>query len=427
MTETEEELEKNKLVRINPGILAKVTCISINKSILQKYASEDVSLGSWFSGLEVEHIDEHVLLQVGFSGEVVLKDYSGLLKKWDLMLLSGAKGEIGDGQDILVRVHSECLTGDIFGSARCDCGNQLALAMKQIEATGRGVLVYLRGHEGRGIGLGHKLRAYNLQDDGRDTVEANEELGLPVDSREYGLGAQILRDIGVRTMRLMTNNPAKYIGLKGYGLAIAGRVPLLTPITMENKRYLETKREKMGHIYGLENNGHPPLSKSNRCDCGNQLALAMKQIEATGRGVLVYLRGHEGRGIGLGHKLRAYNLQDDGRDTVEANEELGLPVDSREYGLGAQILRDIGVRTMRLMTNNPAKYIGVKGYGLAIAGRVPLLTPITMENKRYLETKREKMGHIYGLENNGHINGNGIIGENGNLSDDRPLGGSSES
>ncbi|XP_030942546.1 bifunctional riboflavin biosynthesis protein RIBA 1, chloroplastic isoform X1 [Quercus lobata] len=166
------------------------------------------------------------------------------------------KGDIGDGQDILVRVHSECLTGDIFGSARCDCGNQLALAMQQIEAAGRGVLVYLRGHEGRGIGLGHKLRAYNLQDDGCDTVEANEELGLPVDSREYGIGAQILRDLGVRTMKLMTNNPAKYVGLKGYGLAVVGRVPLLTPITTENKRYLETKRSKMGHVYGLEFNGH---------------------------------------------------------------------------------------------------------------------------------------------------------------------------
>ncbi|RLN08110.1 putative bifunctional riboflavin biosynthesis protein RIBA 2, chloroplastic [Panicum miliaceum] len=160
------------------------------------------------------------------------------------------KGEIGDGQDILVRVHSECLTGDIFGSARCDCGDQLAMSMEMIEKAGKGVLVYLRGHEGRGIGLGHKLRAYNLQDDGRDTVEANEELGLPVDSREYGIGAQILRDLGVRSMKLMTNNPAKYSGLKGYGLSIAGRVPLLTPITSENRRYMETKRTKMGHVYG---------------------------------------------------------------------------------------------------------------------------------------------------------------------------------
>ncbi|KAM7252478.1 hypothetical protein ACFE04_024361 [Oxalis oulophora] len=168
------------------------------------------------------------------------------------------KGDVGDGQEILVRVHSECLTGDIFGSARCDCGYQLSLAMKQIEAAGRGVLVYLRGHEGRGIGLGHKLRAYNLQDDGRDTVEANEELGLPVDSREYGIGAQILRDLGVRTMKLMTNNPAKYIGLKGYGLEVAGRVPLVTPITKENKKYLDTKRAKMGHVYGVEFTG--PLS-----------------------------------------------------------------------------------------------------------------------------------------------------------------------
>ncbi|KAJ4811246.1 Riboflavin biosynthesis protein RibBA [Rhynchospora pubera] len=165
------------------------------------------------------------------------------------------KGDIGDGQDILVRVHSECLTGDIFGSARCDCGNQLALAMEMIEKAGRGVLIYLRGHEGRGIGLGHKLRAYNLQDDGLDTVEANEELGLPVDSREYGIGAQILRDLGVQTMKLMTNNPAKYVGLKGYGLSVAERVPLLTPITKENKRYLDTKRAKMGHVYNSDFNG----------------------------------------------------------------------------------------------------------------------------------------------------------------------------
>eukprot|EP01018_Ginkgo_biloba_P020592 Gb_31656 [translate_table: standard] len=162
------------------------------------------------------------------------------------------KGNIGDGQDVLVRVHSECLTGDIFGSARCDCGNQLALAMQQIEQVGRGVLVYLRGHEGRGIGLGHKLRAYNLQDEGHDTVEANVELGLSIDSREYGIGAQILRDIGVRTMRLMTNNPAKFTGLKGYGLAVVGRVPVLSPFTEENKRYLETKRSKMGHVYGSD-------------------------------------------------------------------------------------------------------------------------------------------------------------------------------
>ncbi|KAK3158258.1 hypothetical protein QOZ80_2AG0134820 [Eleusine coracana subsp. coracana] len=176
------------------------------------------------------------------------------------------KGEIGDGQDILVRVHSECLTGDIFGSARCDCGDQLAMAMEMIEKAGRGVLVYLRGHEGRGIGLGHKLRAYNLQDDGRDTVEANEELGLPVDSREYGIGAQILRDLGVRSMKLMTNNPAKYSGLKGYGLSIAGRVPLITPITSENRRYLETKRTKMGHVYGLANGQINHSSDSNNTE-----------------------------------------------------------------------------------------------------------------------------------------------------------------
>ncbi|KAI3450451.1 hypothetical protein Pfo_007116 [Paulownia fortunei] len=169
------------------------------------------------------------------------------------------KGDIGNGQDVLVRVHSECLTGDIFGSRRCDCGNQLDLAMQLIEQAGRGVVVYLRGHEGRGIGLGHKLQAYNLQDEGHDTVEANLELGFAADAREYGIGAQILHDIGVHTMRLMTNNPAKFTGLKGYGLAVVGRVPVLTPITEDNKRYLETKRIKMGHIYGSDLQG--PLTE----------------------------------------------------------------------------------------------------------------------------------------------------------------------
>nr|XP_043610641.1 monofunctional riboflavin biosynthesis protein RIBA 3, chloroplastic [Erigeron canadensis] len=170
------------------------------------------------------------------------------------------KGDIGKGYDVLVRVHSECLTGDIFGSGRCDCGDQLAMAMKIIEESGRGALIYLRGHEGRGIGLGHKLRAYNLQDLGHDTVEANLELGFAPDSREYGIGAQMLRDIGVQTMRLMTNNPAKFTGLKGYGLAVVERVPVMTPITDENKRYLETKRTKMGHIYGSD---LPNIGKSD--------------------------------------------------------------------------------------------------------------------------------------------------------------------
>ncbi|KAL6841318.1 hypothetical protein ACP4OV_028836 [Aristida adscensionis] len=180
--------------------------------------------------------------------------------------IAAVKGDIGDGEDVLVRVHSECLTGDILGSARCDCGNQLDMAMQLIDKAGRGVLVYLRGHEGRGIGLGQKLRAYNLQDEGHDTVEANVELGLAVDSREYGIGAQILRDIGVRTMRLMTNNPAKFVGLKGYGLAVVGRVPVISPITKENQKYLETKRTKMGHVYGSDLPGSLPKDFVNAED-----------------------------------------------------------------------------------------------------------------------------------------------------------------
>lgn len=148
---------------------------------------------------------------------------------------------------VLVRVHSECLTGDVFGSRRCDCGTQLAKAMEQIATEGRGVCVYLRGQEGRGIGIAHKLRAYGLQDQGHDTVDANLALGLPVDDREYGIGAQILADLGVASMRLMTNNPAKYTGLQGFGVKITGRVPLVPTVTAENLQYLHTKRVRMGH------------------------------------------------------------------------------------------------------------------------------------------------------------------------------------
>jgi 3,4-dihydroxy 2-butanone 4-phosphate synthase / GTP cyclohydrolase II len=157
------------------------------------------------------------------------------------------RGDVTGDEPVLVRVHSECLTGDVFGSQRCDCGNQLADAHRMIAEEERGVVLYLRGHEGRGIGLTHKLRSYELQDRGHDTVEANIALGLPVDSREYGIGAQILRQLGISRMRVMTNNPAKYTGLTGYGLEIVERVPLAPRVTTHNRRYLETKRERLGH------------------------------------------------------------------------------------------------------------------------------------------------------------------------------------
>jgi 3,4-dihydroxy 2-butanone 4-phosphate synthase/GTP cyclohydrolase II len=157
------------------------------------------------------------------------------------------KGEVVGRENVLVRVHSECLTGDALGSRRCDCGPQLQAGLAMIAGEGCGVLVYLRGHEGRGIGLAHKLRAYNLQERGLDTVDANTELGLPVDSRQYGIGAQILVDLGVTTMRVLTNNPAKYGGLEGFGLDIVERVPLPPRVNPENLKYLRTKRDRLGH------------------------------------------------------------------------------------------------------------------------------------------------------------------------------------
>ena len=156
------------------------------------------------------------------------------------------RGDIADGKDVLVRVHSKCLTGDVFHSARCDCGAQLETAMARIAQEGRGVLLYLN-QEGRGIGLANKIRAYELQDEGFDTVEANERLGFKPDQRDYGIGAQILTDLGVKTMRLLTNNPRKFVGLQGYGLAVSEAVPLEIPASESTRKYLKTKKDKLGH------------------------------------------------------------------------------------------------------------------------------------------------------------------------------------
>jgi 3,4-dihydroxy 2-butanone 4-phosphate synthase / GTP cyclohydrolase II len=159
-------------------------------------------------------------------------------------------GDLGDGKDVLVRAHSECLTGDVLGSQRCDCGTQLDAAMAAIAAAGRGVVLYLRGHEGRGIGLLQKLRAYQLQDNGHDTVDANTELGLPTDAREYGNAAQMLADLGVRSIQVLTNNPAKVAGLDGFGVTVSGRVPMPVVVTEHNRRYLMAKRDRLGHQIG---------------------------------------------------------------------------------------------------------------------------------------------------------------------------------
>ncbi|MFF4084866.1 bifunctional 3,4-dihydroxy-2-butanone-4-phosphate synthase/GTP cyclohydrolase II [Streptomyces sp. NPDC001777] len=172
-------------------------------------------------------------------------------------------GDLGDGDDILVRVHSECLTGDIFQSQRCDCGPQLHASMRRITEEGRGVVVYLRGHEGRGIGLLSKLRAYELQERGVDTLDANLELGLPADARDYAAGAQILKDLGVRSLRLMTNNPDKTAAILRHGLAVTGREPMPVQAGEHNLRYLRTKRDRMGHDL-------PWLDAAQASTCGNQ-------------------------------------------------------------------------------------------------------------------------------------------------------------
>lgn len=178
-------------------------------------------------------------------GEFTAVAYESLLDGKEHLAL--VKGEWTEDEPILVRVHSECLTGDVFASLRCDCGEQLQTALAMIEKEGKGVFLYMR-QEGRGIGLVNKIRAYKLQDKGRDTVQANLDLGFPEDLRDYGIGAQILVDLGVRKMRMMTNNPKKIKGLEGYGLEVVERVPIEMPVKEENRRYLQTKKDKMGHI-----------------------------------------------------------------------------------------------------------------------------------------------------------------------------------
>jgi 3,4-dihydroxy 2-butanone 4-phosphate synthase/GTP cyclohydrolase II len=258
---TEAAVDLARLAGLNPaGVLAEVV-------------NDDGTMAR-FAELEV-FADEHGLLMISIAdlvrhrrrreklvkrvaeariptkhGDFTAYVFGSLLD--DVEHIAFVRGEVAGKNDVLVRVHSECLTGDVFGSLRCDCGVQLDTALGQVAAVGEGIVVYLRGHEGRGIGLGHKMRAYRLQEEGRDTVEANEDLGLPVDSREYGIGAQILVDLGVTTMRLMTNNPAKYGGLEGFGLQIVDRVPLATVPTAENIAYLRAKQQKMGHLLDIE-------------------------------------------------------------------------------------------------------------------------------------------------------------------------------
>lgn len=228
-------------------------------------------------------------------------------------------GDIGDGEDLLVRVHSECLTGDAIGSLRCDCGPQLQAALSAVACEGRGVVLYLRGHEGRGIGLLQKLSAYQLQDSGRDTVDANLDLGLPADAREYGTGAQILVDLGVKSLRLLTNNPAKRAGMEGYGIKIVERIPIEVGVTDENSAYLASKRDRMGHELSVELSGDWDWADTPS-DEGNQEP--SERIGASLPGHATNLKGEENIPNGEDSTLGGEDNALRGEDNGQRDEEL---------------------------------------------------------------------------------------------------------
>jgi 3,4-dihydroxy 2-butanone 4-phosphate synthase/GTP cyclohydrolase II len=258
---TEAAVDLCRMAGLRPaGVLAEVTNddgTMSSRAQLDRFADEhELVLISVADIVRSRHRTESLIRRTAMgrvptaAGEFSAITYQSVLD--DVEHVALVMGDVGSGGDVLVRVHSECLTGDVFGSRRCDCGAQLSRALTEIAVTGRGVVVYLRGQEGRGIGLSHKLRAYQLQDAGLDTVDANLALGLPVDTREYGIGAQILRDLGVTRLSLMTNNPAKHQGLQGYGLTIVSRIPILITPNGDNLAYLRAKQNRLNHDLEIE-------------------------------------------------------------------------------------------------------------------------------------------------------------------------------